>query len=98
MKQWKWQKIVVKLTRGASTNLYGKEIWMETGEPEKIYIRNRNGQRGYVLGNWTNLGGWDGPDQQTALDHKDAEFLARGPEDFANEVPFIPFEEWSKWK
>ena len=100
MKQWKWQKVLVKRqeARAARSNLNGREVWMIVGRPQKICVEDLNGNNGYVIGNMVNLGGWDdNQGREIFLDHREIEFLARGPEDFADDVPLVPFEIWSKW-
>lgn len=100
MKQWKWQKALVRRqkTRGTRSNLNDREVWMEVGRPQKIYVEDLQNNNGYVIGNMANLGGWgNNQGRGIFLDHREIEFLARGPEDFSDDVPLIPFEIWSKW-
>lgn len=97
-KQWKWQRAMVRLRNRPSSNLYGKEIWVEVGEPKRIIIITAAGETGFIIGNSTNLGSWEEGEVRMCLGYKEMEWLARGPEDFADDVPIIPYSEWSQWK
>ena len=97
MKQWKWQKAIV---RGVdSFKLNNGEVWVKIGKPAEFWGLDGGDQDRFCgcLGYEINLMGWLLPHREIVLSEDSVEFLARGPEDFSDDVPLIPYSEWSKW-
>ena len=78
-----------------------KEIWILVSKPVTIPGTDPNGNPCMLKPSYfTNLIAWQEPHESTitAIIDKDCvEFLARSPEDFAEDVPLVSFEIWSKW-
>lgn len=102
---WKWQKVKLKeKDKDGEPFLYCYPhlvncfLWVKIGPPQSISAVDRRGFGGTISGYNSNLMGWDRP--KLAFPAEALEWLARGPEDFAEMVPVIPFEVWSdpNWK
>lgn len=98
MKQWKWQKAILKIKDDTFPQMYNKEVWVEVGKPQIIEGITIDGKCLYVEGFLTNLKTWEDDESIVPVDRKRVEWLARGPKDFADEIALVPYEEWSKWK
>jgi len=94
-----WQR--ARFTKGkgqriipSQRHLFGKEVWVKAEPPisymgHVIYTDRLEEDKGYE----TNI--YSGSAKVFAC-HDKIEFLARGPEDFAENIPTISLEEWEK--
>jgi hypothetical protein len=92
---YKWQKAILKAAKYFEF-MIGQEIWCRMSRPFFTKGIGVKGDPVRAMVYYSNLLAWDS-DVQLQVPKEIVELLARGPEDFAEDVPLIPYAEWSQW-
>jgi len=99
VKKPKWQRArIIKdnSSRMGSPTVVGREVWMLTERPHQIVGVAVEDHMTYRIQNAVHSQIIDSDGRPVAMGSDYIELLARGPEDFADEVPLVKWEDWLK--